>query len=192
MSHTTARDGSSHPTTPATPTSRVFPWSKWVLIAAILAALLAYFRIRGGNIKDAMIRPTVVLDARFGFTPATVRDTLSALGPQGRKLYTEMNRVDFVLMPLVLREFLLNSFPPTSPRSGAIRDTFANAYALGDITENVFVMVFLKGYPTVWDPFAWACCFGNVLKWSAFYAACLSILYEFVVYLRGGVEVRTQ
>jgi len=187
-----ARDGSSHPTTPATPTYRVFAWNKWVPIAAILAALLAYFRIRGGNIKDAMIRPTVVLDARFGFTPATVRDTLSALGPQGRKLYVEMNRVDFILTPLVLREFLLNTFPPTSRRSGAIRDTFANAYALGDIMENIFVMMFLKGYPTVWDPFAWACCFGNVLKWSALYAAGFSIVYEFVVYIRGGVEARRQ
>jgi len=184
MSQAAAQDGSSPPTTPAAPSYR---WTKWAPIAAILAALLAYFRIRSGNIKDAMIRPTVVLDARFGFTPMTVRDTLNALGPQGRKLYTEVNRVDFILTPLVLREFLLKTFPPTSPRNGAIRDTFANAYALGDIMENIFVMMFLKGYPTVWDPFAWACCFGNVLKWSAFYAACLSILYEFVVYLRGVV-----
>jgi hypothetical protein len=181
----------SSPRPPATPQCRTFSWHHWLPVAAVLAALGCYFYVRSGQLTALMIRPTVVLDARVGFTPATVRETLAALGPKGRRLYTEVNRVDFILTPLVLREFLLSTFPATSPRSDAIREVLASGYAIGDVTENVFVMIFLKGYPAVWDPFVWACCLGNLLKWSGFYAALLSILYEFVVYLRG-VKLKTQ
>lgn len=171
---------------------RTFSWYYWIPVTATLAALLTYFTIHRGYIEKVMIEPTVVMDGRFGFTPETVRKTLTALGPAGRTLYTQGNRVDFILMPIVMREFLLNTFPPASPRSDTIREAAANTYAVGDIVENVFVMMLLKGYPAVWEPFAWGCSVFNVLKWLGFSAGVLSILYELVVYLRGGSKVKTQ
>jgi hypothetical protein len=171
---------------------RTFSWYYWIPVTAALVSLFTYFTILRGYMDKVMIEPTVVMDGRFGFTPETVRKTLAALGPAGRKLYTQGNRVDFILTPIVMREFLLNSFPPASPRSDTIREGAANAYAVGDIAENVFVMMLLKGYPTVWEPFAWGCAIFNVLKWLGFSAGVLSILYELVVYLRGGSKVKTQ
>jgi hypothetical protein len=195
-----AKDGSQDISSASSPSSpandnhpyRMFSWYYWIPVTVALAALVTYFTIHGGDMKKVMIEPTVVMDERFGFTPETVRKTLTALGPAGRKLYTQGNRVDFLLMPIVLREFLLNTFPPASTLSDAIREVAANTYAVGDIVENVFVMMLLKGYPTVWEPFAWGCSVFNVLKWLGFFAAVLSILYELVVYLRGGSKVKTQ
>lgn len=169
----------------SSPPLRTFSWSYWLILVAIIGTLVFYFTRRLGQLKAASIAPTIILDARMGFIPSTAFETLRNLGAKGRQIYTEVNRVDFVLLPIVLREFLLNTFPATTSKSDSVRELLANMYMLGDVLENVCVAVLLKSYPKEFVYVAWACCVGNVAKWSGFYASILAILYEIYVWLRG-------
>jgi hypothetical protein len=175
----------------STPHLRNFSWSYWLFLTTIVASLAFYFVRRIGQVKKEAVNLTSLLDARIGFTPADAYETLGALGPKGRKIYKEINRVDFILAPIAFREYLLNTFPATSPRSDLVREALANTYFLGDVLENVCIAIMLKTYPTKLDFFAWASCVGNILKSFGMYLGILSVLYEVYVYLRGS-KVKTQ
>lgn len=86
-------------------------------------------------------------------------------------------------MPIVLREFLLNTMPPPSPRRSSIREVLANGYALGDLLENICIAIMLKTYPRIPDVVAWVCCVGNVVKNIASWTAVLMIVYEGVLWI---------
>jgi len=171
---------------PSSPPLRTFSWSYWLILATILGTLAFYFIRRGHQVKEVAISPTTILDARIGFTPSTAFETLRNLGAKGREIYTEINRVDFVLTPFVLREFLLNTFPATTPKSDSGRELLANTYMLGDVLENVCVAILLKAYPKELEYLAWACCVGNLAKWFGFYASIVTILYEISVWIQVG------
>jgi hypothetical protein len=104
----------------SSPPLRTFSWSYWLILVAIIGTLVFYFTRRLGQLKAASIAPTIILDARMGFIPSTAFETLRNLGAKGRQIYTEVNRVDFVLLPIVLREFLLNTFPATTSISVSV------------------------------------------------------------------------
>jgi hypothetical protein len=167
-------------------TLRQFSWSYWLILTTIVATLAFYFIRRFEQIKAVSITPTSVLDTRsFGFTPTEAYESLRALGPKGREIYKEVNRVDFILSPIVLRQFFLNTFPATSARSDQVRDLLANMYFLGDLLENASVSIMLKTYPKILDYFAWAGCVGNIVKNLGIILALLSIVYEIYVWFRG-------
>lgn len=167
-------------------TLRQFSWSYWLILTTIVATLAFYFIRRLGQIKAVSITPTSVLDSRsFGFTPTEAYESLRALGPKGREIYKEANRVDFILAPIVFREYVLNTFPATSPRSDQLRELLANTYFLGDLLENISVAIMLKTYPKILDYFAWAGCVGNIVKNLGIALALLSIVYEIYVWFRG-------
>ena len=167
------------------PPLRTFSWSYWLILATILGTLVFYFIRRGNQVKAVAIAPTTVLDGRIGFTPSTAFETLRNLGKKGRDIYIEINRVDFILTPIVLREFLLNTFPATTSKSDSVREVLANTYMLGDVLENVCVAILLKAYPKELEYVAWICCVGNLAKWLGFYASTVAILYEIFVWIRG-------
>jgi hypothetical protein len=166
------------------PRLRTLSWSYWLILATILGTLVFYFIRRGNQVKAVAIAPTTLLDGRIGFTPSTAFETLRNLGTKGREIYIEINRVDFVLTPIVLREFLLNTFPATTSKSDSVRELFANTYMLGDVLENVGVAILLKAYPKELEYVAWICCVGNLAKWFGFYASTVAILYEIFVWIR--------
>src|SRR5579859_2092019 len=168
---------------PANPPLRTFSWTYWLLLTTALASLAYYFIRASDRIKAVSITPTRILDAHFGFTPATAYEVLRALGPQGREIYREVNKVDFIITPIVLREFLLNTMPPPSPGRSSIREVLANAYAMGDLLENICVAMMLKMYPRIPDAVAWVCCVGNVVKYIGCGTAILMIVYEGVLWI---------
>jgi len=169
----------------SSPPLRTFSWTYWIILITILGTLAFYFTRRLEQIKAVAIMPTMILDARIGFTPSTAFETLRNLGSNGRQIYTEVNRVDFVLMPIIVREFLLNTFPATTTKSDWVREFLANMYMLGDVLENVCVAILLKAYPNEFIYVAWACCVGNLAKWAGFYASTLGMLYEIFLWIRG-------
>ena len=170
----------------STPPLRTFSWPYWLVLTCLVVSLIIYFAYRGKHLHAASITPTSILDTRImGFTPSEARETLRALGPKGRDIYKEINRIDFVLAPIVFREYLLNTFPATSRRNDFVRELMANMCGLGDLLENVSVAIMLKTYPKVLDIFAWAGCVGNVVKNVGIFFSILSVLYEAYVWIRG-------
>ena len=167
------------------PELRTFSWSYWLILTAITASLFYYFIRRTADATADLIPPPTLLDGQFGFTASEAYETLTSLGTRGRNIYKEINRVDFIVAPIVFREFFLNTFPATSPRSDIVRDAVSNAYFLGDLLENVCVAIMLKTYPHLPGFFVWAGCAGNVVKNLGCYASLLSILYEGFVWGRG-------
>ena len=163
---------------------RIFSWSYWLILTTIVASLAFYFIRRGEQVKAAAIVPTSLLDARFGFTPSGAYDILSSLGPKGRDIYKEINRVDFLLAPIVFREYILHTIPPTSLERDRVRDFLANAYILGEVMENTSIAIMLKTFPKLLDLFAWTGCVGNLLKWFGACGGVLSVLYEGFVWIR--------
>jgi len=163
--------------TPRSP-PREFSWTRWAIITVLLVSLASYFMRRQPDALAAAVTPTKLLDSRIGFTPLTARETLHSLGPDGRKIYKEINVVDFLLTPIVLNAWLLDTLPPQSPPKAALRWMLAFVYMFGDILENVCVAVMLRIYPRFIDAIAWLCCIGNLLKWAGFVAALGSIVYE--------------
>jgi len=172
--------GSNEPDLPL----RTFSWSYWLILTTIVVSLAFYFIRRTKQVKEVAIVPTSLLDAQIGFTPSSAYDTLSSLGPKGRDIYKEINRVDFLLAPIVFREFILHTIPPTSMERDRVREFLANTYILGDVMENTFIAIMLKTFPKLLDLFAWTGCVGNLLKWFGFCGGLLSILYEGFVWVR--------
>src|SRR5215471_15471859 len=74
---------------------RTFSLSYWLILTSVVATLAFYFIRKRKQVKAAAIVPTSLLDAQLGFTPSGAYDTLSSLGPKGRDIYKEINRVDF-------------------------------------------------------------------------------------------------
>jgi hypothetical protein len=184
---TTAKaDGASTSIATASSSSmaRDFSWLRWSIITCALATLAGYFIRRSPDMTAAAIKPTKSLDARIGFTPTTALETLRALGPEGRKIYKEINMVDFIMTPIVLNAWLNDTFRPRSPHRATLRWMLSFVYMFGDISENVCVAIMLRIYPRFVDAIAWACCVGNLLKWSGFAAALLSIVYEAILEFR--------
>jgi len=165
--------------------ARSFSATRWAVITCLLATLAAYFLRRGPELQAAAVTPTRALDSLIGFTPATAHKTLLALGPEGREIYKEINIVDFVLMPVILTAWLLDTFPPRTSQRATLRWMLAFVYMFGDISENVCVAIMLRIYPRFIDAIAWACCVGNLLKWSGSAAAMVSIVYEGAIWFRG-------
>jgi len=163
---------------PQEPPLRKFSWSYWLILTTIIGTFAIYFIRRGPQATALAPSKISLLDARFGFTPVEALRTLSAIGPEGRKIYAEINKVDFIAFPFFLREYLLNTFPPTTRTRDRIREALVNTYFLGDMSENLFVAVMLKAYPRSPDFVAWGGCVGNVVKFSGIYASLLSIFYE--------------
>ena len=161
---------------------RTFSWTYWLLLATALSSLVYYFIRAIARVKAVAITPTHIIDACFGFTPSTAYEILRALGPKGRAVYKEINRVDFIITPIVLREFLLDTLPPVSPRRSSVREYLANAYAVGDLVENICVAIMLNTYPRIPALVAWTGCVGNVVKWIGLSAAVFAILYEGVMW----------
>ena len=116
---------------------------------------------------------------------------LHALGAKGRSIYREINIVDFILAPIVFREYLLNTFPATTPKRDTVREALANTYFLGDLLENVSVSIMLKTYPQMIDIVAWLGCAGNLVKTFGICAAILAVLYEIYMWVRR-TKVKTQ
>ena len=116
--------------------------------------------------------------------PSSAYDTLSSLGPRGRDIYKEINRVDFLLAPIVFREYILHTIPPTSLERDRVRDFLANTYILGEAMENTSIAIMLKTFPKLLDLFAWTGCVGNLLKWFGFCGGVVSVLYEGFVWVR--------
>jgi hypothetical protein len=163
---------------------RTFSWSYWLILTTIVASLAFYFIRRSKQVEAAAIVPTSVLDAQIGFTPSGAYDTLSSLGPRGRDIYKEVNRVDFLLAPIVFREYILHTIPPASLARGRVRDFLANTYIIGEVMENTSIAIMLKTFPKLLDLFAWTGCVGNLLKWFGACGGALSILYEGFVWVR--------
>ena len=162
---------------------RKFSWSYWLIFATITATLAFYFARRASQARAAATYPVKLLDALIGFTPSQAYEILRALGPEGRKIYREINLVDFVLAPLVFRELAVNTFPATSERSDGFREIFANTYMLADVLENVCVSTMLKFYPREIKGAAWIGCVGNVGKYIGIGLAAISILYEMFLWI---------
>ena len=163
---------------------RTFSLSYWLILTSIVASLAFYFIRRSKQVKAVAIVPTSILDAQIGFTPSSAYDTLSSLGPRGRDIYKEINRVDFLLAPIVFREYILHTIPPTSLGRDRVRDFLANTYILGEAMENTSIAIMLKTFPKLVDLFAWTGCVGNLLKWFGFCGGVVSVLYEGFVWVR--------
>lgn len=174
----------------SSPPLRQFSWSYWLILTTIVATLTFYFIHRLDQAKAEASAPLSLLDSRIGFTPSDVSNVLRILGPKGRGIYQEINRVDFVLAPIVFREYFLNTFPASSHRRDAMREILTNTYILGDVLENVCVAIMLKAYPKILDIVAWIGCAGNLLKHFGAFAAAVLILYEAYISVQSWVRER--
>jgi hypothetical protein len=139
------------------------------------------------QLNAASLTPTEILDARIGFTPDTAYTALRDMGTAGRKIYVEMNKVDFIIMPYVMREFFLNTFPSKSPTRAWLRNVTFTSCSCGDLLENLCVSILLKTYPRRLDVVAWICCVGNVVKYTATGVGLLTVVFEIGVYLKGAI-----
>jgi hypothetical protein len=157
---------------------RVFSWSKWLVLTAISATIFYYFGHRSAQLKAASITPTKILDARIGFTPDTAYAALRDLGTTGRQIYAEMNKVDFIIVPVLMRLLFLNTLPSKSPTRAQLRDVLMTICSVGDVVENICVLVLLRTYPRRLNTLAWVCCVGNVVKYSASCAGLLTVVFE--------------
>jgi hypothetical protein len=166
---------------------RVFSWSKWLVLTVISGTIFYYFYHRGAQLKAASITPTKILDARFGFTPDTAYDALRDMGTMGRQIYAEINKVDFIIVPVVMRELFLNTFPSKSPARARLRDVLMTTTAVGDVIENICVLVLLRTYPRRLDTVAWVCCVGNVVKYSATGPGLLTVVFEAGLWIKGAI-----
>ena len=183
---TTKTPSTDDKTEPTESTSKllIFSWTYWFILTAAIGAFTYYFFRRAAKVKQLSIKPVTLMDGRFGFTPSDVEEILTSIGPKGRGIYKEINRVDFIVFPYVLREYLRNTLPPTSQQSDTVREVLVNVYMAGDVLENVCVAVLLKLYPKVIGWVAWVGCAANVVKYTGFYLALLSILYEGYVWVQ--------
>jgi hypothetical protein len=166
---------------------RVFSWSKWLVLAAISGTLLYYLKHRGEQLKAASLVPTKILDVRFGFTPDTAYEALRDMGTAGRQIYAEMNKVDFILVPIMMRQFFLNTFPSKSPARAQLRDVLITTCVVGDVIENVCVLVLLRTYPRRLNTVAWVCCVGNVVKYCATGPGLLTVVFEAGLWIKGAI-----
>ena len=173
------------------PPLRTFSWTYWLILTTVVASLVFYF-VRGtARAKAEASKPVFLLDAQFGFTPAGALETLRALNPKGRAIYKELNMVDFLIAPVVFREYLINTFPATTTNRDSVRDMLANTYLIGDLLENICVSIMLKTYPRMIDIVAWIGCAGNVTKNISFMSAIAAVLYEGYIWIRKE-KVKTQ
>jgi hypothetical protein len=172
------------------PPLRQFSWSYWLILTTIVATLAFYFIRRVGQANAEASAPLSLLDARFGFTPSDVSNVFRVLGPKGRSIYQEINRVDFILAPIVFREYFLNTFPASSRRSDTVREVLANTYIFGDVLENICIAIMLKAYPKTLDAIAWIGCAGNIVKNLGVFATTMSVLYEAYVWVRNRIRER--
>lgn len=147
-----------------------------------------YFKYRIDQLQAVSLTPTKILDARIGFTPDTAYTALRDMGTAGRKIYAEINKVDFIIVPYVMRELFLNTFPSKSPTRALLRNVFFTSISCGDLVENLCVSILLKTYPSRLDVVAWICCAGNVVKHSATFAGLLTVVFEAGVYLKETVD----
>jgi hypothetical protein len=170
---------------------RAFSWSYWVIIMLVSGTLMSYFIRRGGQLKAASITPTDIIDVRFGFFPSEAHQILRSLGPKGREIYKEMNKVDFIIAPIVFREVFLTTMPATSPQREIIRQFLVNVYFMGDVLENICAAIMLKIYPRDILSVAWIACAGNIMKNAGFGFAVMAILFEVYVWIRA-TKVKTQ
>jgi hypothetical protein len=170
---------------------RIFSWSYWVMLMVASGTLFSYFIRRGDQLKAVSITPTDIIDIRFGFFPSEAHQILCSLGPKGREIYQEMSKVDFIIAPIVFREVLLNTMPAASAGRETIRQFLANLYFMGDLLENICVVIMLKMYPRDILSVAWISCAGNILKNAGICSAVLAILFEAYVWIRG-TKVKTQ
>jgi hypothetical protein len=181
ISGDTPKDASEE--TPFSPAK--FSWNYWLIVATVTGTLAFYFIYRSGQAKAVASKPVSLLDSMIGFTPEQAYDVLRALGPEGRKIYREINLVDFLIAPLVFREILINTFPATSGWNDSLREIFANTYMLADVLENVCIASMLKLYPQERPVMAWIGSGGNVVKNVAVILAALTALYEMFVWIKG-------
>jgi hypothetical protein len=173
---------------PQQPPLRTFSWSYWLILTTIAVTLASYFKRRSQDVKAVASSPVSVLDAQLGFTPHQAYETLRTLGPEGRKIYREINRVDFVIVPVGLREYLLATMPARSYYRESVREMFANIYGFGDLLENICVAIMLKSFPLVNEYLAWTCCAGNVAKYIGFYGAAFMVLLEVLLWVHARVS----
>src|ERR1700736_4834625 len=164
-------------TTPSKPL-RVFSWSYWIILTVSLCFLVSHLIRQSKKLHSASITPTSPLDNRFSFSVTEAHETLRSMGQKGREIYSEYNKVDFILSPIWVREFLVNTFPPSTPQRQIIRDIAANVYAMGDLMENICIAVMLRMYPRAILSVAWIGCSGNVMKQVGLVSAVLTVLFE--------------
>jgi hypothetical protein len=170
------------------PPLREFSWSYWLFLTTVICSFAFYFIRRGPQATANAASKISLLDARFGFTPFEALRTLRAIGPEGRRIYGEINKIDFIAFPFFLREYLLNTFPASSRTRDWAREGLVNMCFIGDVSENLFVAVMLKMFPRIPDFVAWGGCVANVVKYFGFYASVFSIMYETFIWFTSKKE----
>jgi uncharacterized membrane protein len=115
-------------------------------------------------------------------TPSHLYHVLGALGPHGRDMYKNMA---LYLLPYLIYQFIVNTFPPTCAFNYQVRKASATGYMVLIILWDMCISEVSRSYPWKGWWLAYTTCWVGCAKGVALTVVLASILYEVYVWFEG-------
>lgn len=158
-----------------------------VLFASLLACLLAFSRR-----KKKLGLHNTLLDVRFWYTPANVRQLMKSLGGKGRRHYaTSLVTLDFAFPLIYGAIFAILIVNLYGREQAQLLIWVAPLTVVADLLENTSIAILAWTYPEFRSSLARLSAFCTVSKWVMFAASLLVIVIGLIVTVHGlvwGVE----